>query len=142
MAKTGPIIIVEDDRDDQEILEEIFVELDTRNPRLYFTNAPDALNYLVNSDELQFIIFCDINLPKQDGLQFKKLIDSDPKLRKKSIPFVFLSTSADIKTVTAAYTEMTVQGFFKKKSSVEELKTLITLVMDYWKECRHPNTGE
>jgi CheY-like chemotaxis protein len=142
MAKAGPIVVVEDDPDDQEILEDIFKELGLGNKRRYFDNAPDAFVYLKTSEEQQFLIVCDINLPRQNGLQFKKQIDDDPQLRNKSIPFVFLSTSADVRTVTEAYTEMTVQGFFKKKSSVQELRQLMQLVIAYWKECRHPNSSD
>ena len=142
MAKGGPIVIVEDDEDDREILEDIFLDINLPNKRLYFENAPDAFAYLKSSDEQQLLIISDINLPKQSGLQFKKQIDADPELRQKSIPFIFLSTAADINSVTEAYTEMTVQGFFKKKSTMEEMKTMIQLLIGYWKECRHPNTTE
>lgn len=59
------------------------------------------------------IILCDINLPGQTGLQFKKQIDNDDELRQQSIPFVFISTNASREPVTEAYTKMTVQVFSK-----------------------------
>lgn len=82
----------------------------------------------------------DINLPLQTGIEFKKTIDEDHQLRQKSIPFIFFSTSVDSNAVTQAYGEMTVQGFFRKSSSYEELKRLVRLIMDYWKLCKHPNS--
>ena len=142
MENGGPIIIVEDDEDDREILEDIFKELNLGNRRVYFDNAPDAFVYLKSTDELLFLIVSDINMPKMSGLQFKKMIDADQELRQKSIPFVFLSTSADKVAVTEAYTAMTVQGFFRKKSTMQEMKEMLSQIVFYWKECRHPNTSE
>ena len=142
MAKSGPIVIVEDDADDREILEDIFLELNVSNKRVYFDNAPDAFDYLKLTEDQQCLIISDINLPKLSGLQFKKQIDSDPELRNKSIPFVFLSTSAEKASVNQAYKDMTVQGFFKKKNSMQEQKALIELILFYWKECKHPNSAD
>jgi hypothetical protein len=35
--------------------------------------------------------------------------------------------------------EMTVQGFFQKGYSYEEIKTTIKLIVDCWMVCKHPN---
>lgn len=140
MATPGPIVIVEDDLDDQEIITDVLKDIGISNELIFFDRCPEALEYLKTSSEQQFIIFCDINIPGMNGIEFKKRIDDDPHLRQKSIPFVFLSTSAEKSTVTEAYSKMTVQGYFKKSSSVEEIKKALTLIMDYWKLCRHPNS--
>lgn len=140
MATPGPIVIVEDDLDDQEIITDVLKDIGISNELIFFDRCPEALEYLKTSSEQQFIILCDINIPGMNGIEFKKRIDDDPHLRQKSIPFVFLSTSAEKSTVTEAYSKMTVQGYFKKSSSVEEIKKALTLIMDYWKLCRHPNS--
>ncbi|MCW3090651.1 MAG: response regulator receiver protein [Ferruginibacter sp.] len=138
--KSGPIIIVEDDADDESILREILSEISVTNQVTWFQNCNDAFQYLKTTTEQPFIILSDVNLPGQKGTEFKKRIDKDPQLRKKSIPFVFYSTSVDQHTVNEAYTEMTVQGFFQKKESYEDIKRNIKLIIDYWKDCKHPNT--
>jgi CheY-like chemotaxis protein len=138
--KNGPIILVEDDKDDKNIFESILEDLDVKNQLVWFDNCSDAFNFLRTTSQQPFIIFGDINLPGQKGTDFKKQIDADPSLRKKSIPFVFYSTSIEQETVNEAYTEMTVQGYFQKKTSYEEIKRNIKLIIDYWMECRHPNT--
>lgn len=69
------------------------------------------------------------------------MIDDNEYLRKKSIPFVFIATSDMQKEVNEAY-ELTIQGYFKKPSSPEELKTLLGNVITYWSLCRHPNNYE
>lgn len=140
MAKTGPIVIVEDDRDDKEILEEVLKELNMPNKIVWFTVCDNAFDYLKATREQPFIILSDVNLPRQSGMEFKRRIDNDKQLRSKSIPFVFYSTSVDPNYVTEAYTQMTVQGYFSKGNSYAEVKRKIKLIMDYWNDCKHPNS--
>jgi two-component SAPR family response regulator len=137
--KTGPIIIIDDDEDDKEILEEILREFDLKNKLVWFNNCKDAYGYLKSTSEQPFLIFSDVNLPGLTGFDFKKQIDEDIELRKKSIPFLFYTTGVTQDTVNKAYTEMTVQGFFKKENTYEAIKKDIKVILDYWENCRHPN---
>ena len=142
MPKSGPIIIVEDDTDDQEIISDLFKDLDVRNELVFFVNTYDAFDYLKRTDKEQpFLIFSDINMPGETGLDFKKRIDRDPELRQQSIPFVFMSTFAGKNAVNEAYTQMSVQGFFEKPSEIGAFRNLLAMIIDYWKQCKHPNTG-
>src|SRR5687767_7002593 len=125
MSKPGLIIVLEDDADDQGILEEILKELNITNKLVWFGRSNEAFDYLKTTPEQPFIIFSDVNIPGDNGIEFKRQIDNDPHLRKKSIPFVFYSTSVDQKFVNEAYTKMTVQGFFEKGHSYEEIKRKI-----------------
>jgi CheY-like chemotaxis protein len=139
MSQAGPIVIVEDDPDDQQMIGEAIKEIGIRNTIRFFDRGHDAFNYL-KTDVQPFIILSDINLPEMNGVDFKRKIDSDPQLRSKSIPFVFFSTSAEKKAVDTAYKEMTVQGFFLKSNRYQELKDLVKVIMEYWKLCKHPNS--
>ena len=138
MMQPGPIIVVDDDDDDREILESIFVQLDTPHPRVYFENCTMALAYLNASKEQPFVILSDVNLPGMSGPEFKKQINDTPILRKKAIPFVFLSTAAERQAVEKAY-EMMVQGYFVKPFKPAELTRLIAVTLEYWELCVHPN---
>ena len=140
MAKAGPIVIIEDDIDDKDLFMEILKELNVPNTAVWFTRTEDAFDYLKSTTDQPFLIFSDVNLPKQNGIEFKRQLDSDPELRKKSIPFIFYSTSVAQKIVNEAYTKMTVQGFFQKANSYEEIKNNIRLIIGYWTACKHPNT--
>jgi CheY-like chemotaxis protein len=137
--KSGPIVLLEDDPDDEDIFEEILQELKIPNKLNWFTRAEEAFNYLKTTSEQPFIIFSDVNVPGQTGVEFKRQIDMDPELRRKSIPFVFYSTAADQATVTEVFVHLTVQGFFQKSNSYEETKKNIQMILDYWKVCKHPN---
>jgi two-component SAPR family response regulator len=137
--QNAPVVIVEDDVDDIGILIDIFKDLGITNKIISFQNSEEAFNFLKTTPEQPFIIISDVNITPQNGIEFKRRIDNDAELRRKSIPFVFYSTSVNQKAVNEAYTKMTVQGFFKKSNSYDSVKADIKLVFDYWKLCKHPN---
>ena len=137
MLKKGPIIVIEDDADDQELMNEIFRELQVPNLVKFFNSCFQAFDYLLSTIEKPFLIISDINLPAMTGLELYKKIMSNDSLRVRTIPFVFLTTSSDSQTISKAF-EMPVQGFFVKPSSIPELKDMMRMIIDYWKICRHP----
>lgn len=139
MSKTGPIILIEDDEDDKHIFETIVKDLGYKNLILWHKNAGEAFEYLCATTDSPFVIFSDVNLPGLNGLDFKAKIDDVPELRKKSIPYIFYSTSANQHDVNRAYTQMTIQGFFKKEGDYEVMKNNIKVILEYWTVCRHPN---
>ena len=137
---TGPIVLVEDDQDDIYIFNEVLKELGITNRLIKFTDPSDAYHFLDNSSEQPFLIICDVNLPGMSGLEFKTRLDANEKLKKKSIPFVFYSTSAEKKYVMEAYMQLTVQGYFRKPIQYDEIKKQVRTIFDYWKICQHPNS--
>ena len=138
MSIRGPIISIEDDADDQFLIKSVVEELDIPNELLFFSNGVEALLYLETTRDQPFLIICDINMPVMNGLELRERIDKNEYLRKKSIPFVFLSTADNPLIIETAY-ESTIQGFFKKENSFEELKARIRVMYDYWASCLHPN---
>src|SRR5687768_15679000 len=110
MNKTGPIIVIEDDLDDQLILKEAFNELAYENQIIFFNDGEQALSYLVDTNIKPFIIFSDINMPRLNGIDLRKKIHENEDLRMKSIPYLFFTTSAEQKHVIDAYSK-SVQGF-------------------------------
>lgn len=136
----GPIILIEDDEDDQEIFEEVLAELKIPNKLIMFSRSSDAYDFLENTSQQPYIIISDVNLPGISGLEFKNRLDANEKLRKKSIPFVFYSTSAEKKFVTEAYMNLTVQGYFLKANNYNDIKNQVRTIFEYWKICQHPNS--
>jgi CheY-like chemotaxis protein len=140
MRNTNPILIVEDDEDDCELIQIALTELGLQNEQKCFRNGTEALAYLKNSRISTFLILSDVNMPLLNGLEFKAEINRDEKLKKQSIPFVFLSTSSSQKEIEIAY-DMSVQGFFKKPNSFNEIKNILHTVTSYWNVARHPNSN-
>lgn len=89
MNKAGPIIIIDDDLDDQELLRELFNDLMLRNDVRIFAEGEAALQYLNDTEIKPFLIISDIKMPKMDGFELRKLI-SDKSVHLKATPFLFL----------------------------------------------------
>jgi CheY-like chemotaxis protein len=140
MSKNGPIILVEDDLEDQEITRELLEQIGIKNELIVFNYCEDCYKYLLNMGNVQpFIILSDVNLPRMSGIDFKQKIDANEELRKRSIPFIFYSTSADVHSVKEAY-EYRVQGYFPKEPSMSAMKSNLELIFNYWQKCKHPNS--
>lgn len=139
--KNGPIILVEDDMDDQEIIIDALQTLGLQNEIKTFDTGQKALDFLKIMERQPFMIISDVNLPVMNGLQLKSEIQNNEYLRSKSIPFIFLTTSGDKKAVEEAY-ELQVQGFFVKEITYEGINKQLRGIIDYWKSCRHPNFRE
>ena len=138
MNKRGPVIIIEDDIDDQDVLSEIFQELNYKNKLIFFKDGLEALEYLTNTDVEPFLVLSDINMPKLNGMELREKVHNNEDLRLKSIPYLFFSTSAEQKHVIDAYSR-SIQGFFVKPNNYEKLKNTIVKIVEYWQECESPN---
>lgn len=136
---SDPIVIVEDDADDQYFIRTICEKLGVTSDLIFFEDGQQALNYLQTTQRKTFLILCDINMPIMNGLELRRKIQEDEHLLKKSIPFVFLSTAARPKEVEEAYS-LTVQGFFVKASQLSEMEQSLELILNYWLKCKHPNS--
>ena len=137
MPKSGPIIIVEDDEDDQEVLKEIFQELGVPNVLRFFNSCIDALDYLLTTIERPFIIISDINVPAMDGLELKEKINENEFLRRKNIPFIFLSTNSEHGVIARAF-DLLAQGYFVKPGRLADIKEMMLKIVDYWKISSRP----
>src|SRR5690606_19234398 len=138
MNKNGPIILIEDDADDQKILSDVFKTLNYKNEIIFFSDGEKALNYLSETNIEPFIIFSDINMPILTGMELRAKVHENEDLRLKSIPYLFFTTSADQKHVVEAYSK-SIQGFFVKPLSFQELKDTIKCIVEYWQKCISPN---
>lgn len=136
--KSGPIIVIEDDLEDQEILEETFKSLNYPNSVIFFGDGYLALEYIEKSDVKPFLILSDINMPKIDGFELRKKILNNDELKIRCIPYLFFTTGAQRKAVYDAYS-MSAQGFFIKPSSMGALENTIRKIVEYWQECFSPS---
>ena len=136
--KNGPIIVIEDDSDDQDFLTEVFEKLNYRNKIMFFSDGQQALDHINITEEPPFLILSDINMPKLNGFALREKLRMDSKLSNKCIPYLFFSTAANQQTVIDAYSQ-SVQGFFVKQNSMADLEKTISAIMEYWRLCAAPN---
>jgi CheY-like chemotaxis protein len=139
MSKTGPIILVEDDLHDQDVVKSALADNGVKNQILTFEDAAEVIQYLATTSDKPFLILCDIRMKGMNGLELRDTINDDETLRKRAIPFVFFTAAASQEIVNVAY-GLTVQGFLEKPNSYEELKDMLKKVVHYWSICLHPNS--
>jgi two-component SAPR family response regulator len=137
MPTSGPIIVIEDDNDDQELLQEVMNDLGVPNILRFFDTCLKGFDYLMTTLEKPFLIISDINLPLMTGIELKLAINGNEKLLKKNIPFIFLSTNPDYKVISDAYRLM-IQGYFIKPVNMKDFKEMMRMIIDYWKVCSYP----
>lgn len=138
MNKAGPIIIIDDDAGDQQLLNIVFEELQLENEVIFFSDGEQAFGYLTMEAIEPFLVLSDINMPKLNGLELREKVNSNEELKLKCIPYLLFSTSAEQNHVVEAYSK-SVQGFFVKPNSIEELRRTIQIIVAYWRECESPH---
>ena len=140
MSKGGPIILIDDDPDECEVIGEAFAREKITNELRCFHDGGEALDYLASTLEQPFLILADINMPRMGGIELREVIQQNPELKEKSIPFIFMTTSAGTLAIRRAY-QMSVQGFFEKPTRLAEIQKMVRIICDYWVMCKHPRSS-
>jgi CheY-like chemotaxis protein len=135
----GPLIILEDDEDEKLLLSEVIAEIGLSNEIKFFDTGTDLIEYLLVTKDRPFLIISDVNIPRMNGLEVKQTINQSDFLRRKSIPFIYLSTSATLSSIERAY-DLNAQGYFLKQNSIKAIEKHLRVIFEYWKSCRHTNS--
>jgi CheY-like chemotaxis protein len=89
MTRKAPIVVIEDDEDDQLFIQEAITSLAIENPVIFFSQGVEAIAYLIAAPEAPLVILSDVNMPAMTGIELRQLIDLNEYLKLKCIPFVF-----------------------------------------------------
>ncbi|MEJ0101550.1 MAG: response regulator [Bacteroidota bacterium] len=125
MKLSKTILLIEDDKDDQEFFIEAINGI--QNAVLYYVanNGREAITILNNAVILPDIIFSDINMPMMDGIECLSQIRKNPLTR--NIPVVILTTDT---RRTELVLEMGAKAFIKKPSAGKMLSGLIDQIIN------------
>jgi CheY-like chemotaxis protein len=96
------VLMAEDDPDDRFLIEQAFLELQSRVDLRFVEDGEELISYLVRSGKYTdpslsprpSLILLDLNMPKKDGREVLFEIKKDPELQK--IPVVVWTTSNEI----------------------------------------------
>ena len=131
------IWIIDDDRDDHELVLEIVKELNIPNKVLFFDGAKAFLKHLDEMPSAPFIILCDVNLPGSDGYQIREKLLEEANKKHHSVPFIFWSNTASEQQIDKAY-KLRAHGFFVKEANYSEWKETFMGILNYWRKCKMP----
>jgi CheY-like chemotaxis protein len=134
---TGVFVFVDDERDEHFLLKVAMKDLGLHNQVVSCYDGAEALAYLKETEDEIFLILTDLNMPKMDGLELKRMIELTPELKVKAIPFFFHSNSASPAEVRSAYT-LNIQGYLRKTLDPDGTVNSLRRIIDLWTDCVHP----
>lgn len=136
--KSESVWLIDGDADDQEMVQQVWKELDLKNELVFFENAEDAINALGKVETAPFIIISELNFPTINGFQLREKMLAVNSKKFKSVPFIFWTAQASEDQITQAY-NLSVHGFFIKETRFEDLKMTFTHILNYWLKSQMPS---
>lgn len=91
MEKPIHILLIEDDRDDVELLNDSLVNCDIPFNLQVIHDGDEAMSYLQNDNERPDVIIMDLNLPKIHG---REILTEYKRSKYADIPLVVFTTSS------------------------------------------------
>jgi CheY-like chemotaxis protein len=138
MKPKGILLFVDDDRKEYEMFREAFKPF-ADNEILYAENGEEGLKLIHKHKDNLFMIVSDINMPKMNGLEMKRIVEGTPILKIRSIPFVFRTVHNNVVVTKEAYS-LGIQALFIKSDDPAEVRNQIDLLLKFWTTAVHPNT--
>lgn len=128
--KSGPILLVEDDRVDTMAVRRAVRHLEITNPLITAPNGEEALAYLQDENNgLPSIILLDINMPRMNGIEFLRLAKQDERLRR--VPVVIFTTSKEEQDRLDSF-DLGAAGYMLKPVDYQQFVEVIRTIHAYW----------
>lgn len=133
-AVTVPIVIADDDPDDQLLIQDAFHHSNFKHPFKFVDNGEELLKYLKGQapyeDRLRpGLVLLDLNMPRMDGRTALMHIRTDASLR--SLPVIVMTTSNADEDIQRTY-ELGVSAYIPKPNSLDGLLELVEALDKYW----------
>jgi len=132
-----PILLVEDDPADANLLCRAFEKAKVLNRVIHLSSGDEALAYMAGVKEyadrsvypLPALILLDLKLPGLTGMQLLQWKRAHENVRR--IPLVVLTGDSDPQTVAAAY-DLGANSYLVKRAKSSEILTLVKAIDQYW----------
>ncbi|MBA6349865.1 MULTISPECIES: response regulator [unclassified Colwellia] len=130
-------LMVEDNIDHAELMMDAFSDFNIKNTIAHVMDGEQAVAYLRNEapfeDSSQFtrpdIVFLDIRMPRQGGIETLKIIKADPAL--SGIPVVMISTSSTAPEIEECYS-LGASGYITKPLKFDDFVNKMKELNYYW----------
>lgn len=128
------ILLVEDNKDDEELTILGLRESHIQNKIDVVRDGAEALDYLFQRDkykdiELPQLVFLDLKLPKISGLEILKQIRAND--RTKYLPVVIFTSSKEEQDLIESY-KLGANSFIQKPVGFEEFSKAVNYLGLYW----------
>lgn len=137
-----PILVVEDNANDLELMLEGLSEHQLANPIVVARNGEEALDYLfcrgahsARPAEDPVVVLLDLKMPKVDGLEVLRTVKADAHLRR--LPIVMVTSSREEQDLVRSY-ELGVNGYVVKPVNFSDFMAAIRDVGAFWAVLNEP----
>jgi CheY-like chemotaxis protein len=139
----GPILLVEDNRDDVELTVMALTEAKITNPVVVARDGVEALDYLLgtgthagrDTSEQPVVVLLDIKLPLLNGIDVLKRMRADDRTRRT--PVVMLTSSTEQADISKTY-ELGANSYVQKPVEFEGFVTAARQLGLYWTVLNEP----
>ena len=118
---TRYILLADDDEDDCFLFQEALSEI-SLSTRFVTVHDGEELILELTKDELPYVLFLDLNMPRKDG--FQCLLEIKQNDEFKQLPVVIFSTSYQPEVVNKLY-KSGAHYYIRKPSNFEDFKKVI-----------------
>ncbi|WP_461481291.1 response regulator [Porticoccus sp.] len=134
---TKPILLVEDNPDDQQLALRAFRKSNLRNEVILADDGVKALDYLFGTGpysggappELPAVVLLDLKLPRKDGLEVLREIRADARTRL--LPVVIVTSSREERDLINGYS-LGANSYVRKPVDFNEFLEAVTQLGLYW----------
>ncbi len=135
MPNERPILLVEDNPDDEALALRAFSKNSVSNSLVVARDGVEAIHYLFGSGDgrdlpaLPAVILLDLKLPRIDGLEVLRRIRADA--RTTLLPVVILTTSRERQDIHEAY-RLGANSYIRKPVDFERFIQVVGQIGVYW----------
>lgn len=124
-----PILLIEDNLDDEELTIRSLRRANIANGIVVARNGADALTTLANMKSLPCVILLDLKLPKIDGLEVLRRIRTDARTRL--LPVVVLTSSTEERDIIESY-NLGANSYIRKPVAFDQFTEAVRQLGLYW----------
>jgi len=131
-----PILVVEDDAFDAEMIAETLLELGVESPVERVEDGAEAVDFLFRrnryagrADDLPMLVLLDIKMPRMDGFDVLRVMRESESTRQ--VPVVILTSSSEDQDV-AECRKMGANAYVVKPSDAQRFTDTVRTVGAFW----------
>jgi len=145
MTSERPILLMEDNPDDEALTLRAFSKNKIPNPVVVARDGVEALDYLMGKGTysgrdlsvMPVVILLDLKLPRIDGLEVLRRIRADD--RTSLLPVVVLTTSKEAQDILQSY-RLGANSYIRKPVDFERFIQAVSQLGVYWLTLNEPVT--
>lgn len=135
MSYLRPILLVEDNPDDERLTLRALRRGNLANEILIARNGEEALNLLFSLEQLPCVVLLDLKLPKVDGLEVLRRIRANERTRLQ--PVVILTSSSEDRDMIESY-NLGANSYVRKPVEFEQFTEAVRQLGLYWALINEP----